>query len=80
MTDLIIQSMEEAGFSVSKSEVRWTIRKSKEEAVNYIRNRSVSSWEQLTDAEIEEGVAEVLARPGDVVEVKSEKEIIVAVK
>ena len=58
----------------------WTMTKTKAEAVEYIRNRSVSSWENLTDEELEEGVREVLDKPGDIIEINTEKEIIIACK
>ena len=72
--------MKDLGFRVEKKTLEWTMTKTKDEAVQWIRNRSVSSYENLTDEEIEEGVREVLEKPGDIIEMASEKEIIIACK
>ena len=80
LTDLLIQIMSDVGFKIEKKTLEWTMTKTKAEAVEYIRNRSVSSWENLTDEELEEGVREVLGKPGDIIEINTEKEIIIACK
>ena len=80
LTDLVIEIMTDLGFRVEKKSFAWTMTKTKEEAVQWIRNRSVSSYENLTDEEIEEGVREVLEKPGDIIEMVSEKEIIISCK
>ena len=72
--------MSDIGFKVEKKTFEWTMTKTKAEAVEWIRNRSVSSYENLTDEELEEGVREVLSKPGDIIEMLTEKEIIIASK
>lgn len=72
--------MSDIGFKVEKKTFEWTMTKTKDEAVEWIRNRSVSSYENLTDEELEEGVREVLSKPGDIIEMLTEKEIIIASK
>lgn len=51
-----------------------------EEAMNYVRNRSVSSWEAFSDEEIEEEVKNIQNMECDSIEYFTQREMIIASK
>ena len=51
-----------------------------EEAMNYVRNRSVSSWEAFSDEEIEEEVKNIQNMECDKIEYFTQREMIIASK
>ena len=51
-----------------------------EEAMNYVRNRSVSSWEAFSDEEIEEEVKNIQNMECDNIEYFTQREMIIASK
>ena len=77
---MLVTTLSDVGFEVSTEYVEQKVTKTKQEAVDYIRNRSVSSWANLTDEQIEEGVKELNDNYGDTVEYTTEREMIIATK
>ena len=80
LSNLLVTTLSDVGFEVSTEYVEQKVTKTKQEAVDYIRNRSVSSWANLTDEQIEEGVKELNDNYGDTVEYTTEREMIIATK
>ena len=72
--------LEGLGMNVEYRTVEQQVTKTKAETIEYIKNRSVSSWEMLSDKEIADGVKEVDEKFGDIITVQVEKEIIMASK
>ena len=80
LTERVMEILNGLGMSVEYKTVTADSTKTKAETVEYMRNRSVSSWEMLTDEEIEEGVRSIQELEGDIINQSVEKEIIVATK
>ena len=75
-----MEILEGLGMRVQYKTVMADSSKTKAETIEYMRNRSVSSWEMLTDEEIEEGVRSIQESGEDIITSSIEKEIIVATK
>ena len=80
LTEYVMDLLKGLGMNVEYRTVEQQVTKTKAETIEYIKNRSVSSWEMLTDQEIADGVKEVEEKFGDVITVNGEKEIIIASK
>ena len=80
LTEYVMDLLKGLGMNVEYRTVEQQVTKTKAETIEYIKNRSVSSWEMLTDKEIADGVKEVEEKFGDVITVNGEKEIIIASK
>ena len=80
LSNLLVNTLTDVGFDVKTEYIEQKVTKTKQEAVDYIRNRSVSSWANLTDEQIEEGVKELDENYGDIVEYSTEREMIIATK
>ena len=80
LSNLLVNTLADVGFDVKTEYIEQKVTKTKQEAVDYIRNRSVSSWANLTDEQIEEGVKELDENYGDIVEYSTEREMIIATK
>ena len=80
LTEYVMDLLKGLGMSVEYRTVEQQFTKTKAETIEYIRNRSVSSWEMPSDKEIADGVKEVEERFGDIITVQGEKEIIIASK
>ena len=75
-----MEILEGLGMRVEYKTVMADSSKTKRETIEYMRNRSVSSWEMLTDEEIEEGVRSIQESGEDIITSSIEKEVIVATK
>ena len=80
LTERVMEILSGLGMKVEYKTVRQDSTKTKAETIAYMRNRSVSSWEMLTDEEIEEGVRSLQELEGDIIKQSVEKEIVVATK
>jgi len=80
LSERIMEILEGLGMRVEYKTVMADSSKTKAETIEYMRNRSVSSWEMLTDEEIEEGVRSIQESGEDIITSSIEKEIIVATK
>ena len=75
-----MQILSDLGMKVEYKTVTADSSKTKAETIEYMRNRSVSSWEMLTNEEIEEGVRMIQESGEDLIISSIEKEIIIASK
>ena len=80
LTERVMEILSGLGMRVEYKTVTADSTKTKAETIEYMRNRSVSSWEMLSDEEIEEGVRGIQEHDGDIITSSVEKEIIVATK
>ena len=80
LTEYVMDLLKGLGMNVEYRTVEQQVTKTKAETIDYIKNRSVSSWEMLSDKEIADGVKEVEEKFGDIITVRGEKEIIIASK
>jgi len=80
LSDLLVETLTSIGFKTERATMDQKVVKTKEEAMNYVRNRSVSSWEAFSDKEIEEEVKNIENMECDNIVYFSQREIIIASK
>jgi len=80
LSDLIVNTLKSIGFKTEQVTKDQKVVKTKEEAMNYVRNRSVSSWEAFSDEEIEEEVKNIQNMECDSIEYFTQREMIIASK
>ena len=80
LSERLMQILSDLGMKVEYKTVTADSSKTKAETIEYMRNRSVSSWEMLTNEEIEEGVRMIQESGEDLIISSIEKEIIIASK
>ena len=80
LTKILEKILEDLGFKIDKKIINDEMKITKEEAIKYIKNKSISLISALSEEEIEEGIAEVEREYGDVISFRMTREMIIARK